>query len=347
MPRLTFAKEMPLDQIWRFLKLPNLGIEVLVIVTWLGAAVLNPGYDGALPWPELLMLGGMVACCAGTLWARGFATWRLALIAFYFFDIIAFRLQIEAIGERGAIWALVVALIINFGTAILLARLLDYLMVVAFSWLVLCYGMVPILIAPDMMPLYYVLVSGVVCGGAAINFTFMRLLTNVLQLKEHYRIQAETDSLTGIANRRVLLSELQLACAKPDPRGAWFVMLDIDNFKRINDEFGHDRGDEVLKSLAEQFRCCCHRSHYGRLGGEEFGIVFNGCTQQEVVDALKCLFEGTRQAALAFSFSAGLAHLHVDFTASETLVHADQQLYLAKRAGKSCLFAGNALLYQG
>ncbi|APQ13717.1 hypothetical protein NS274_14340 [Pseudomonas oryzihabitans] len=344
--RLSFSKGLPVAHILPLLRKTNLVIKALVILGYLLSVTVKPTSQTVMTPADLLALGGMIGALGWAFLARKDGIWRCAVILFFICEAVAFRLQIATLGTHGAIWSLLIAIMFNYGVATLIPRLLDYLLIITLFWVLLCHGQVQWFIESSQMPLFHILVLWCFWSGAFINYSFMRILSDTLVLKERYRIQAETDALTGIASRRALLAELQSACDHPGDRGGYFVMLDIDDFKHINDEFGHDQGDEVLKSMANSFGTCCVRGRYGRLGGEEFGIVFNDSTEQEVVEAVKGLFQQTRLADKPFSFSAGLARLCPTLTPSGILQQADRQLYQAKRAGKGRLFADDALLYE-
>ena len=117
------------------------------------------------------------------------------------------------------------------------------------------------------------------------------------------------------------------------------AMIDLDNFKKINDTYGHILGDEVLKGVAEVFLKNLGKEHIViRFGGEEFIIIFNGLGKEEA----KSLLDGLREevASLDFknnmnlTFSAGIEDLST-YGLDNTIVKADKLLYLAKKTGKS------------
>lgn len=146
--------------------------------------------------------------------------------------------------------------------------------------------------------------------------------------------QAGTDSLTGLGNRRELeraLSDLQ--------RGDAVVLLDLDHFKDVNDTYGHQVGDEALRSFAT----CLRRESRGmdlavRYGGEEFAWVSRGtsvCEAEAAVDRLRAAWARTRPLA---TFSAGVA-VHDGPDPDATLREADLALYDAKQAGRNCTSA--------
>src|SRR5207245_4052528 len=97
---------------------------------------------------------------------------------------------------------------------------------------------------------------------------------------------AATDALTGLANRRTLETELDRAVARARRRRkpVSFVLLDVDHFKALNDTFGHQAGDEVLRdvarSLATQVR---PEATVARYGGEEFAVLLPDCSAEEAV----------------------------------------------------------------
>ena len=166
---------------------------------------------------------------------------------------------------------------------------------------------------------------------AAERMTFMQ--------KELIRL-AETDPLTGLYNRRAFLERVRHAIESVHPsQGLSFAMFDIDHFKRINDNYGHDAGDTALQAVAVESR---HEGTVGRLGGEEFGILHPGkpgTAAWERSDALR-----VRLSQLRIPVSGGVLTLTCSFGVSEwaerdsvrTLVkRADLALYEAKTAGRN------------
>jgi|GEM_PF-1205326 len=157
------------------------------------------------------------------------------------------------------------------------------------------------------------------------------------------RRQAAQDDLTGLLGRTAFLSRAQAAIAGAGGRRAaqaWLVIADLDNFKPINDEYGHQAGDRTLQAFAEVARRALRASDaIGRLGGDEFGIVMENVEQEAVVGRLE---EIRRQLALGHdslghslpTVSFGVARCHDTLTLSEVLGRADAALYDAKDAGR-------------
>lgn len=144
--------------------------------------------------------------------------------------------------------------------------------------------------------------------------------------------EARTDSLTGLANRRGFL---ELAAART---GGSIAILDIDCFKAINDTYGHQTGDHVLKTIAGLIRDSVRNvGCVARLGGEEFIVVLPG---SEPAEAMR-IVEGARAVLAAatvlddriISFSAGVAGRTADIHAD--MARADQAMYRAKAAGRN------------
>lgn len=147
--------------------------------------------------------------------------------------------------------------------------------------------------------------------------------------------QAYVDALTEIPNRRSFMTQAdrQLRTTTSE---RYLAMIDIDNFKRVNDRFGHEVGDEVLKRVATHIKASMSGFEYARLGGEEFAIFFQGLGQQDVEQRLAGLCQRVREdtAEHPVTVSIGLARVDQDDSLTTVLVRADQALYEAKHSGK-------------
>lgn len=153
-------------------------------------------------------------------------------------------------------------------------------------------------------------------------------------------LAAERDPLTGIRNRRGFLD-----AARDVLRGdsnAVLAVIDIDHFKLINDQFGHQVGDELLKAVAQRLDGATRRTDVaGRWGGEEFAVLLPGTTLEEarnIIERLRAtvaLDETLLMQAWPVTFSCGLATVR-DFGQFEDAVRrADAALYAAKNSGRN------------
>jgi diguanylate cyclase (GGDEF)-like protein len=170
-------------------------------------------------------------------------------------------------------------------------------------------------------------------------------LTNA-SLYHQARLTSMTDALTGVGSRRLLEKKLEVECARSKryKRPFSVAILDLDNFKSINDVFGHAVGDEALKKLAE---CMTSQKRIpdilARYGGDEFVILM---PETKADDALKFL-ERIRnkvhqievQESVSTTISCGIAQSKPDFSdsSSDVIRRADLALYEAKSAGRNCV----------
>jgi diguanylate cyclase (GGDEF)-like protein len=181
----------------------------------------------------------------------------------------------------------------------------------------------------------------------------LRRLNDVLQ------IRATTDALTGLSNRRQLDTDLQiLSTARLGGSGSCsFIMMDLDRFKRLNDDLGHAAGDEALRQVsAELQRVIRRRDTIYRYGGEEFLVVMPD-TSLEVAEAAAeriraavaglQIRAGADPAAKCLTISGGVAF---SLSAREhwgaVLAAADLALYEAKAAGRDCIRVAPAVVHE-
>ena len=159
------------------------------------------------------------------------------------------------------------------------------------------------------------------------------------------------DSLTGLFNRRVLEEMLAMEVGRREPVPLALLVLDLDNFKQVNDSFGHPAGDTVLTTFSSILRECCRPTDIvTRYGGEEFAVFLSGVSCAAALGLAERL--RGKMAGQLFSFagkeirittSVGMAfNDNGGVSADEFLSRADQALYHAKHNGKNrvSLFGG-------
>ena len=174
------------------------------------------------------------------------------------------------------------------------------------------------------------------------------LLVELLYKSERLQEMAYTDFLTGIGNRASLLERLERDIHWAKSNGGFMAVaaMDVDNFKEINDTFGHSTGDQVLVNVAERIRSCSRATDtVARIGGDEFCVLLTGI--REPADALlhmnrmiECISMPVRvqNEPLAINVSVGLAFYPRDGSDPHTLLEiADEAMYQAKHNGKNCL----------
>lgn len=157
--------------------------------------------------------------------------------------------------------------------------------------------------------------------------------------------QSVTDPLTGLANRRALPDEFaRLLRGTPPSHQVGLVMFDLDYFKRVNDRFGHQVGDQVLQTAARLLGAQAGQTHLlARMGGEEFLWVLPGPEAKVLVTQVEALRTSiSRDAAMrGVTLSAGLVmrerHTLTSEDWLELLTLADRALYRAKEDGRNCL----------
>jgi diguanylate cyclase (GGDEF)-like protein len=159
---------------------------------------------------------------------------------------------------------------------------------------------------------------------------------------------ATRDPLTRLPNRRTAMVQLERELGRVDRRrqhndGLCIGLLDIDLFKRINDRFGHQAGDEVLRRVGTTL---CEAMRQGdfvaRFGGEEFLLILPetgpagaNAAAERIRDAIECMVLDELPAAVAITVSIGLAVHEPGKRIEETLGLADQALYQAKHLGRN------------
>jgi diguanylate cyclase (GGDEF)-like protein/PAS domain S-box-containing protein len=188
--------------------------------------------------------------------------------------------------------------------------------------------------------------DGQVMGGIEL-FQDLSEKTGVLLQLEELRQLALVDGLTGLANRNYFEREIE-SHLQEQARYGWtfgLLFIDIDNFKQINDNYGHGFGDEVLQMVSRNLKHICRPFDvFGRWGGEEFiGLVRNieGQELMAIGERLRMLIENSQlqqdNGPVGVTVSVGATLAHVGDTLPGLVKRADELMYLSKKRGRNCL----------
>lgn len=254
---------------------------------------------------------------------------RFASVAIAVFCILSVLLTVHLRGEQQIFWAypslLVVFYLVKPAEAVAIAT-------------VAIIGLLPAFVpGGDAVRSTTIFVTLVATSVFAYAFAYLTRehRNQLLQL-------ARKDPLTGVGNRRALDEKLAEICAAQARMSVpcSLILIDIDNFKEFNDEFGHAVGDQILVRLTEiiEFRIRGADSLY-RIGGEEFVVLIDGQKKEQarrLAEQLRKLVEAYDLAPEGrVTISLGVAELGAGETPDEWLRRADLALYESKRSGRN------------
>ena len=325
------------DQIQRALRSPILTVQLIAITAWLASIVVNPHISSVHTATYILVFLGLGLSTFSMTMASGFRLWRISGFVFVVAMSLAFSMVIHDMGTAGGVWMLPACVTICLAISLLFSYQRDYLLAIAVTWTLMLTGVEAPSLFDAELGLLVVLMLAVTGIGVCLNRMFTNAIRSAHKLKNEYMALAETDELTDVPNRRSLMRSLQSALSSEKEGSCHFAMIDIDDFKKINDLHGHDTGDAVLKSLSRHLSSIGPHCTVGRLGGEEFGLIFMGPCQQRILDDLNRVLGMISQPGKgghACSFSGGVTDRRIGDGISDVIGRADRALYSAKRAGK-------------
>ena len=173
---------------------------------------------------------------------------------------------------------------------------------------------------------------------------FMRKM--VASYEDRLEDIAHTDQLTGLYNRHYMMGKLEEQAG--DPGAKFLAMADIDDFKQINDRYGHNAGDEVLRTVARLMNKVCEEGRISRWGGEEFLILMSGDASTKGVELMNVLrgkindeefvFDGEK---VRVTVTVGIAPFVKGRGVDEWVKEADNNLYYGKNHGKNRVVTGH------
>ena len=160
----------------------------------------------------------------------------------------------------------------------------------------------------------------------------------IIKSEQQLTEAAHVDRLTNLYNRHYMLEHLE---GSDGGRETFLAMSDIDNFKKINDTYGHNGGDEVLRSVAEKMKEACKDCIIARWGGEEFMIV-SRASRSDVGEMLEKLRRSIESEPVVFegreinvTITIGFAAKQDGQSTDEWIQEADDKLYYGKNNGKN------------
>ncbi|ACP22870.1 putative GGDEF family regulator (plasmid) [Sinorhizobium fredii NGR234] len=179
----------------------------------------------------------------------------------------------------------------------------------------------------------------------ATDVTGLKAKTRAVRQDRDLAIKASyTDELTGVANRRFVTARIDDMLQQPvgQTSPGCLCVLDIDRFKSINDQFGHQTGDTILRDFAMRIHRLVRRTDcFGRVGGEEFVLTLPATPVEQAKLILERMLASVRKSRplqgrpdFGYTFSAGIAGAQPGDTAISLYARADRALYMAKLAGR-------------
>ncbi|MYN24853.1 GGDEF domain-containing protein [Duganella levis] len=327
---LDISAQPPYQHALRELKTPSLSLQCIALVGLIAAEATAPDLVPGTPlrfYPACLIgiLAGLLISYA----SRNLRALNVGGCLTIASVCVGFRLILAAY-DRSDYWALPLSGLIATSVAVIVSGPLMYGFMMVLAWLLLDLD----LSGPDGWWSTLYMASAVVIGLMLSIFLFrLRVFNHLCTLR---LVQmAYKDHLTGIPNRRWFMEAVNLGLKNQQLNG-YLLMIDVDDFKKINDQAGHDVGDAVLQKIAAIIADTAIGLPHCRLGGEEFAVVVRGGLAQasQVGQSLLRAVSGATVAERRMSISIGGCLLRSD-SLSDTMRRADEALYQAKQAGKN------------
>lgn len=210
--------------------------------------------------------------------------------------------------------------------------------------IVLIFGAIQAEMDPQQLPP----ISNMIFVLQAIMLVFataIRQLEHNETERKRLRREARTDGLTGILNRRYFFRDIDHHLSTFQPQKSALILMDIDNFRTINQNHGHPVGDEVIQKLISEFRQALRPGDiFGRVGGEEFAVYLPGASVQDAAQIAERLRDRTKVVSVGdctrVTVSFGVAELPKPPLKNDQALHwaADAALVEAKKNGKDCVY---------
>ncbi|MDN6886408.1 GGDEF domain-containing protein [Variovorax sp. CAN2819] len=322
-----------LEDFLRLIKPISVATQVIGLMFW-GAAwwLADPGYR-YVTWQMALLACGVALCIAGSCATRFLSFF--SIISVWLLSLGFSMLMSESPDRQ--VWAVSMGVIVSVVGAPLFSRLSLSALASGGAWLIMGGG--------DWVGTPHGLDSGwtllMPCGtitmGLLMHVIFAKLHRESLRLRQELEQLAYKDALTDMSNRRKLLGDIQSIHEQGRLGNGCFLMIDVDDFKKINDDFGHAMGDLALQRIAAVLREVAIGNAFGRLGGEEFGIMLDGGGVRHAQAVASRILEQVRVIRIEgrpVTVSVGISGEGRERAPSDLIREADVALYEAKRRGK-------------
>lgn len=261
-------------------------------------------------WLTLYMC--ITTICLG--YSFGFHLYSLSMIPIIFYtEYMAFRLGTQTINTTFYSILVIAAYLISTGYAAYMSPFYE--------------------VDPRIAGVFWIFNSLTVLGF--VTFYSRLMIKMIITSENELYDRANKDRLTHLFNRHYMMEKLKEAY--DDDKAYYIAMIDIDNFKQINDRYGHNAGDEVLIKVASTMEEICKDSIVSRWGGEEFLILTSDGADlierlRQAIDSTTVEFEGT---PIKVTMTAGVEPKSKVMTLDKWIVAADEKLYIGKNNGKN------------
>lgn len=308
--------------------------EVIGVIAWLGVLMADPLVTFGLD--KLLITLCLLVVCRLHSVVSNFYLWRLLGVTYMVLLSVGFAYVMRANLEL-QVFALPLALTLVLSSAILFITAQDFLTCAALVWIVI-WPTVPVGLYTGIEIYLLIFCLSSVSVGFILSYSYLNNLRSVLLVESEFRELAHTDYLTSLLNRRAFMESFAKVLAAGET--GYFMMLDIDSFKLKNDQFGHDVGDRILCAMATCLKSTRGSHSFGRIGGEEFGVLLVGDDPYIATEYALRLLQAIRESVAPphdYTCSAGMTRFTAGADLSAVLKCADHNLYASKRNGKDCV----------
>lgn len=281
---------------------------------------------------------GMLGAMALTWSARGPVANGTARCLYIVFLTLGLKADI-LVTSVPVFWVLPLGAAVTVGMSPIFTGWISYGFSAVAVWSILLLGQLEALLQTDDADWVLLFLLSVMALGVTLNLLFRHERRRIFLSQRELARLAFRDGLTGVHNRRSFMLAVdehlrQTIGLGRDP--GHLVLIDVDDFKQINDRHGHDTGDQVLAAVAQAIERCAAPQVCGRLGGEEFGVLHATGVDPEAFGRRLCEAVAQLNAAgLPTTVSVGIAPFRAEAPISVTFRAADEALYCAKRQGKN------------